>query len=112
LPHLIRDVYTTCGTGNSGVRAEKVNWSERVGRLLDQPNIVTFVTDVYCYCQSPNFLRHTCCSSGIQISDDDSARTVGGEATAKRPANSIPSTGNDYRFVLDIHGLNLKPEPP
>jgi hypothetical protein len=112
LPHLIRDVYTTCGSGNSRVGAEKVNWSERVGRLLDQPNIVTFFTDVYCYCQPPNFLSHTCRGPGIQISDDDSARAVGGEATAERPPNSIPAAGNDYRFVLDIHGLNLKPEPP
>ena len=51
----------------------------------------------------PICFASVCGALGIQIRDDDAARSFSGEPLAQRSPDAVGSTGNDCDFVFEFH---------
>src|SRR5262245_20237010 len=104
-PSFVRDLLKTWHATDARVRAEEVNWTESFVGFRDEGADVRFAGHVGFDGEAVDLGGDLRGRFEIQVRNHDAARAFGGEASAQRAAYAVCAAGDDYNFVLQIHGV-------
>src|SRR5262245_3430539 len=108
-PGFVRDLLETRHAADARVRAEEVNGTESFVGFCDEVADVRFAGDVGFDGQAIDLGGDLRGPVEINVRNHDASRAFGGEASAKRAADAVRASGDDYYFVLQIHLVSPSP---
>ena len=95
LPKLVLKLNATFASENACIGKENIHLAVSVFGCFHQGFNVTFDANIASDCEAAEFNRDGLGLGEVKISQDDPARTLGGEAASRGATNAARCTGHD-----------------